>query len=223
MWKQLQPADKIIDLTLEEDEVKQEEAADTEAFPAAEGPDSGQKMSAKRRITGKKAAMKPRGAETLKTAVLKPEKAETLKTVVLKPEKAEALKTAVMKPEKVERRGGMLYGHKWAPHEGHGLCRGADGPCVLGCNGSPAPAGPSGFCDLCNLDDLEVLHLHGGGRLTHLLLQLSEPEAGLALRRIEEKDRDIAESLRQRVQRARHRRGGNRTKRGPRGPYKKKG
>ena len=38
MWKQLQPADKIIDLTLEEDEVKQEEAVDTEAFPAAEGP-----------------------------------------------------------------------------------------------------------------------------------------------------------------------------------------
>ena len=180
-----------------------------EAFPAAEGRDSTEKTSANRCITGKKAAMKPKRAETLKTAVMKPEKAETLKM-------------AVMKPEKAERRGGMLYGHKWAPHEGHGLCRGFEAPCVMGPSWSRAPAGPSGLCDLCNMDDLEVLHLHGGGRLTHLLLQLAEPEAGLALRRIEEKDRGIAESLRQRMQRARHRRGGNQAKRGPRGPYKKK-
>ncbi|CAE7461975.1 DOA4 [Symbiodinium microadriaticum] len=118
---------------------------------------------------------------------MKPKRAETLKTAVMKPEKAETLKMAVMKPEKAERRGGMLYGHKWAPHEGHGLCRGFEAPCVMGPSWSRAPAGPSGLCDLCNMDDLEVLHLHGGGRLTHLLLQLAEPEAGLALRRIEEK------------------------------------
>ena len=209
MWKKLTPADKIFDLTSDEDEVKQEPADDVQGFPAPESSDSIEKTSAVRCGAGKRAAMKPEEAETAKTAVLKPEKVKTLET-------------AVMKPEKAERRGGMLYGHKWAPHEGHGFCRGTEGPCVMGVSGSRAPAGPSGLCDLCNLDDLEVLHLHGGGRLTHLLLQLAEPEAALALRRIEEKDRDIAESLRQRMQRAKHRRSGNRAKRGPRGPYKKK-
>ncbi|CAE7231461.1 UBP23 [Symbiodinium sp. CCMP2456] len=85
---------------------------------------------------------------------------------------------------------------KWAPHEGHGSCRGLDMPCVMGIRGAAAPAGPSGLCDLCNLDDIVLLHQEGEGRLTHLLLQLASTEADLALARIAEVDADVAEDLR---------------------------
>jgi len=109
---------------------------------------------------------------------------------------------------------------KWAPHDGHGSCRGLDMPCVMGIRGAAAPAGPNGLCDLCNLDDIVLLHEEGEGRLTHLLLQLASTEADLALARIAEVDAAVAEDLRMRMQRARRRKGPERPPPGVRGGYK---
>lgn len=126
------------------------------------------------------------------------------------------------RPVPSTKRGYTMHRDKWAAHEGHGLCRGLDGPCIMGLHGAAATAGPSGWCDICNLSDLKELHEHGEGRLTHLLLQLAEPEATLALERIEQQDAGIANDLRARIRRARQRKSAARVKRGPRGPYKKK-
>ena len=78
------------------------------------------------------------------------------------------------------------------------------------------------MCDLCNLEHIPDLHCHGQGRQTHLLMQLAEPEAELALDRIKEMASDsIATDLRARMRRARQRKSTERPRRGPRGPYKK--
>ena len=124
--------------------------------------------------------------------------------------------------KKSNSRGKHLYEDKWAPHFGHGDCRGLDRACVMGERGGPAPAGPSGLCDLCNLPEIPLLHHHGQGRLTHLLLQLAPAESALALARIQEVDAVIAQECRQRLKRAHDRKRPDRPRRGPRGPYKKK-
>ena len=92
---------------------------------------------------------------------------------------------------------------QWAPHEGWGLCRGLNGVCTLGENNQPANAGCDGLCDLCNVEDLPMLHRLGQGRLTHLLLQLSENKAEMVLARIRSMvDEDMAMDLRQRMARS---------------------
>ena len=102
------------------------------------------------------------------------------------------------------RRGNRFP--QWAAHEGYGLCRGAVGPCTLGSNGSAAPAGSGGLCDLCNYRDLPDLHRHGQGRLTHLLLQLNPRKAKEVLERIDDAvGEGIAADLRIRMARARQR------------------
>ena len=112
---------------------------------------------------------------------------------------------------------------QWAPHEGWGLCRGLNGVCTLGENNQPANAGCDGLCDLCNVEDLPMLHRLGQGRLTHLLLQLSENKAEMVLARIRSMvDEDMAMDLRQRMARARRRKAADRPRRGRRGPYKSK-
>ena len=141
----------------------------------------------------------------------------------IKKEPGAAAKTDNMeKCNKSNGRGKRLYEDKWAPHAGHGVCRGSDGVCVMGERGGPAPAGPSGFCDLCNLPDIPLLHYHGQGRLTHLLLQLAPAERAMALARIEEVDASIAQQCRERMKRAHDKKRPDRPRRGPRGPYKKK-
>ena len=112
---------------------------------------------------------------------------------------------------------------QWAPHEGWGLCRGLNGVCTLGENNQPANAGCDGLCDLCNVEDLPMLHRLGQGRLTYLLLQLSENKAEMVLARIQSMiDEDMATDLRQRMARARRRKAADRPRRGRRGPYKSK-
>ncbi|CAE7786794.1 pif1 [Symbiodinium sp. CCMP2592] len=127
------------------------------------------------------------------------------------------------KKERSDRCFNPMLLDKWKHHEGHGLCRGVDGDCRMGSCGGRAPAGPSGWCDLCNLNDIPELHYQGGGRLTHLLLQLQESESELALKRIEDHiDADIAAECRERMERTRKRRAANRPVRRSRGTYKKK-
>ena len=135
---------------------------------------------------------------------------------------AEVVPSNTPVPDKKNNRGQHFVQEKWGPHTGHGICRGADSPCVMGVRGAPASAGPSGYCDLCNLEDLELLHREGQGRLTHLLLQLAPAELAVALARLEAIDKDIAENCRRRMKRARDRKNPARAKRPARGPYKKR-
>ena len=149
---------------------------------------------------------------------------------VTEPESENVVPVKRVKKEKIEKsnshksegRGKFIYQEKWGPHQGHGRCRGLGYGCVMGERGGPAFAGPSGYCDLCNIADLPLLHQHGQGRLTHLLLELTSAQCDLALSRIEEQDKTMAAECRARLQRARHRRRPDRPRRGPRGPYKKK-
>ena len=115
---------------------------------------------------------------------------------------------------------GIFLRDLWRPHDGHGSCRNA--ACVFGFLGGIAPAGPSGFCDLCDFEGMETLLHHGRGRLTHLLTQLAEPEAEIALARISSNlGESFADELRGRMQRSLKRKQPDRPRRGPRGPYMK--
>ena len=141
---------------------------------------------------------------------------------------------AVSSDDEPSQQGGLQAGvqphrhegrcfFQWAPHEGFGLCRGIDGPCTVGDNDQPAAAGCDGLCDVCNLDELPSLHRLGQGRLTHLLLQLTEEKAEVVLQRIQNAvGEDLAVERRRRMRRARHRKSADRPRRGLRGPYKRR-
>ena len=122
-----------------------------------------------------------------------------------------------------ENKNAWRFGGKWAPHEGNGFCRGLGKICCMGTGGRQAMAGPSGWCDLCNLNDLEDLILHGQGRLTHLLCQLQPAALLTAYRRIKRKlGAEVLADCKARVKRALQRKRSDRPRRGPRGPYKRK-
>jgi len=114
--------------------------------------------------------------------------------------------------------------YQWAPHHGHGLCKGFEGePCTLGEGGRRANAGVDGVCDLCNVKDMPLLHRHGQGRLTHLLLHVPPEKAELVLGRLQAAEgEELAAEVRHRLERTRRRNRADRPRRGPRGPYKKR-
>jgi len=106
----------------------------------------------------------------------------------------------------------------YAPHEGHGDCRGRDEcPCVFGEFSSPAPAAPGGLCDLCDEDMIATLHQSLPGRLTHLLNALAAPADGRAFEYVRTAlGTEIEQEYRDRVARARHRKDPARPRRGSR-------
>lgn len=210
MWNSLKPADGIIDLTSDVEMNEQKRCK-----PVASIVD----------LIVDVAEDEPKQSDDLKQAApIKLEnKVATNRRLTSKRPVPEMDSMPMDDLVEAHKRGKVVYREKWAPHEGHGNCRGLRGPCIMGRNGAAAPAGPSGYCDLCNLKDIKLLHEHGEGRLTHLLLQLAEPEASVALKRIHHKDAAVAKDLKHRMERARHRKSAHIVRRGPRGPYKKKG
>ena len=117
---------------------------------------------------------------------------------------------------------GLKRGHSlavmWQPHQGHGACRGRpDSPCIFGEWSMPAPAAPSGYCDLCDAAMLASLHEALPARLTHVLNNLNQAVLEKGFLYVQEALGSSAEAdYRSRVVRARHRRDPARVRRGPR-------
>eukprot|EP00439_Symbiodinium_sp_Y106_P025984 s7406_g3.t1 len=95
----------------------------------------------------------------------------------------------------------------WQPHQGHGACRGRrDSPCLFGEWSMPAPAAPSGYCDLCDAAMLASLHEALPARLTHVLNNLNQAVLEKGFLYVQEALGSSAEAdYRARVVRARHR------------------
>ena len=126
------------------------------------------------------------------------------------------------KREKHTSDAGLKRGHSlavmWQPHQGHGACRGRrDSPCIFGEWSMPAPAAPSGYCDLCDAAMLASLHEALPARLTHVLNNLNQAVLEKGFLYVQEALGSSAEAdYRSRVVRARHRRDPARVRRGPR-------
>lgn len=118
---------------------------------------------------------------------------------------------------------GAVFRDIYAPHANNGSCQGRQNhPCIFGGLSMPAPAAPSGLCDLCDPEMLETLYGSCSQRLTHLVSKLESNAVGTAFRYIRDALGEKAErDMQQRLARLRRRHDPARPKRGPRGPYKK--
>ncbi|CAE7621678.1 pif1 [Symbiodinium sp. CCMP2592] len=226
MWS-LKPSDKVIDLLSDSEDAKPQPPMTDDAKAALMVLSHSEETKPQPTITdaSKAAMMVPCDTDKpLPPVTDAPEPSLMLEAPAVKEVSSTGrrlrAKTCISKPTPPKVQGknkrGEYFIQKWAAHEGHGFCKGLRGPCVMGIRGAAARAGPSGLCDLCNLNDIALLHHHGQGRLTHLLLQLAAPEADQALACISTVDNDIAKDLRHRMDRARHRKDPNRPRRGPR-------
>ncbi|CAE7206666.1 unnamed protein product [Symbiodinium sp. CCMP2592] len=176
---------------------------------------------------GKKSKKIAAGGEDVKKA----DKVGAGRDNVKKSKKIAADKALEIKPSvhvKRERHEAQSMGSKvprghalmdlWRPHEGNGPCRGRrESPCVFGKWSTPAPAAPSGCCDLCDVSILSALNANMPARLTHVLNGLDQEvlEKGFTYVRDALGSKAEAE-YRGRVQRARHRLDPARARRGPR-------
>ncbi|CAE7469998.1 pif1 [Symbiodinium sp. CCMP2592] len=136
------------------------------------------------------------------------------------PVKREKQERATVERKPTARGKYLMY----APHEGHGVCRGKPGhPCVFGHMSSPAMAAPSGLCDLCDPTMIATLSESLPGRLTYLLKNVDTSASGRAFEYVQSAlGVEMANEYRARVDRARQRQNPARVRRAARGPYRKR-